>query len=183
MFRSFVVVAALVLGACSSTGPAFARLEHPPALAAQRLEVFLTDERQSVSTSLDVSTFTLPGFGQELAPPLDRGLRAALEIALRKSLVPAGRSLRVEVHVQEGLASWSGNWFSESEKGSARVSVAVFDGDGGDLLVTGTGESWAERSSLDTSAEQVIEILGLAVQGAALEFLASEPARAALGGP
>jgi len=183
MFQTFVVVASLVLGACSSTGPAFERLEHPPALAAERVEVFVTDERPSVSTSLDVSSFTLPGVGQELAPPLDRGLRAALEIQLRKSLVPAARGLRIEVHVLEGLASWKGGWWNESEKGSARVSVEVFDADGGRLLVTGSGESWAERSTFDTNEERVIETLGLAVQGAVLEFLASEQARAALAGP
>jgi hypothetical protein len=182
MLRSFVVVASLALAACSSTGPAFARLEHPPVLAAQHLEVRLTDERPSASTSIHVPEWTLPGNGEELSPPLEPGLKIALEFTLQKHLVPAARNLRVEVHVLEGLASWSGNWFNESEKGSARVSVSVFDTAGERLLVSGTGESWAERSSFDTSEERVIRILGTAVQAAALEFLASEPARAALAG-
>jgi hypothetical protein len=182
LFRSLVVAAALALGACSSTGPAFARLEHPPALAAQHLELRLTDERPSVSSSVSVPDWTLPGNGQELSPPLDPGLQTALEFTLRKHLVPAARDLRVEVRVLKGLASWSGSWVSESEKGSAQVSVSVFDVAGNRLLVSGTGESWAEHSSFDTSEERVIRILGTAVQAAALEFLASEPARAALAG-
>jgi hypothetical protein len=183
MFRSLTVVASLAFAACSSTGPAFARIEHPPALAARHVEVRLIDERPSVSTALHVPGITLPGNGQELSPPLDPDLQTVLEFTLRMHLLPATRNLRVEVHVLEGVAGWSGNLFTESEKGSARVSVSVFDTAGDRLLVTGTGESWAERSSPDTDEAHVIKILGTAVQAAALEFLASEPARAALAGP
>lgn len=91
--------------------------------------------------------------------------------------------LRVEVKVREGLASWSGAFASATEKGTARVSVTVFAAAANRLLVMGVGVSWAERSSLDTSAARVTRILGAAVQGAPLDFLASETARAALAGP
>ena len=183
MFRSFVVVAALALADCSSTGPAIARLEHPPALAAERVEVRLTDERPSASSSLAVPILTLLGSGESAMLPFEQGLRDTLEFTLRQHLVPAARSLRVEVHVLEGVGAWSADLFSESEKGSARVSVAVFDAAADRLLVTGTGESWAERTSQDASRDGVIHMLGRAIQAAALEFLASETARAALAGP
>jgi hypothetical protein len=183
MFRPPVVVAALALAACSATGPAIARLEHPPALAAERLELRLTDERPSASSSLDVPVLTLGGSGESRMLPFEQGLQSALELTLRQHLVPAARSLRVEVHVLEGVGSWSADLFSESEKGSARVSVAVFDSAAERLLVTGTGESWSQRTSQDASRDGVIHMLGMAIQAAAFEFLASEPARAALGGP
>lgn len=180
MSRIFLAIASLALAACSSTGPAFARFENPPALAARRIEVRLTDERPLEKTAIDVPMVTLPGGGQELSPALEPELQASLERTLRMHVLPAARSLRIEVHVLEGRASWHGNLMSESEKGSARVSVSVFDTEGDRLLVTGTGESWAERTSFDTNEKRVLQILGLAVQAAVFEFLASPDARAAL---
>jgi hypothetical protein len=183
MFRSLVVLASLAFAACSSTGPAFERLANPPALAAEQLEVRLTDERPSASSSLDVPVLSFLGSGESTMLPFELGLQSSLEFTLRQNLVPAARRLRVEVHVLEGVGGWSSDLFSESEKGSARVSVSVFDSAADHLLFTGTGESWAKRSSGDASRDGVIRTLGMAIQGAALECLASEPARAALGAP
>ena len=171
------------LAACSSNGPAFEHLEHPPRLAAQSVELRLVDGRPFATEGFDVPMMSMPGDQEELAPPLDPGLQAELESTLREHLVPGPRSLRVEVKVLEGTASWSGNFASETEKGTARVSVTVFDATANRLLVMGVAESWAERSSLDTSESRVTRILGTAVQGATLEFLASETARVALAAP
>jgi len=130
-----------------------------------------------------VPMMSFKGQGQDLALPLEAGVQTAIEFSLRQNLTPGPRRLRVEVRVLEGVASWSGNWMSESEKGSARVAVSVFDADDQRMLTSGEAESWAERTSMDTSDFRVKRILGTAVHGAALEFLASDAARAALGTP
>lgn len=164
----------LPLGAaCHSTeGPAFERRASVPHLAAGNLTLRLVDARAAVDDeAVSVSAFTMPNQDQELALPLDPALEATLRETLAQELVPAARSLHLEVTVREARAGWSAGWLSETEEAHAKLDVTAHD-EHGNLLASGATDSWARRSSWDTSQTAVRRAFDNVLRDALFRFLA-----------
>lgn len=170
-----LAVLGLFLGtACVSTeGPALERRTSVPHLAASAVTLRLIDARPAVdSEAVSITAFTLPSQEQELALPLDPAFEATLQETLARELVPAARTLQLEVTVRAATAGWDAGWFTETEHARAELSVVARD-EHQTVLASGATDSWARRTSMDTSATAVRRLFDSVLRDALLRFLAS----------
>jgi len=169
--------------ACLSTeGPAYAERTSVPQLAGSALTLRLIDARPAIdSEEVSITAFTMPHQEQELALPPDPALEATLREALARELVPAPRSLHLEVTLRSAFARWDAGWLTETEHARTELGITVRD-ENDRVLASGTTDSWASRSSLDTSETAMRRIFDRVLRDALFRFLASAegaPLRAA----